>query len=229
MRLPVPIFLAAAMLSACASPGLKAFPELKRRDPLVAVVDLAPGAWLPRVKSKPSDCPSLKDGKAVQCVRIDLDPPPFWLSVTKRLVVFGAENTPRSFAAATSNHWGMRKNYEGPFLATFVTDGEHYVFRRNAFYPLVRKADGSLYLPVWTHQMPYLPCGVLAIKEELQPDEVSPRLQAWSDDTLALKEHAELFRKTADGYFSKYGIPMTKLKQYLAENPPPEDGWGCNK
>lgn len=225
MRSALAFIFTAAAAGVVAQPAPDVFPVLKEKQSLVAVVELAPGGPLQRVPDTP--CKPARTDVPSQCVTIHFDPPPYWLQVSNIAVVFGPQTTPAQFAGATSSHYGMAKEYSGRYLAFFLTDGERYVFRRNARLPLVSKRDGTMLLPLWGKHAPFLPCAAADLKEEFQPDEVSPRLQEWAPDSAEAPEHPELFRRAGSGYVPRYAIAVDQLRRYLAQHPPAADGWDC--
>lgn len=213
---------AALVLAGCASEPRppEAISKLADPQPLIVVAKLEAGESLP-----PQPSPPPKPG----VVTISLDPPPFRVKVEVNQTVYGPQELPKVLNATTISHYGPQPMPPEPQLVFLRTDGRKYVIQRYGYTHLVRKPDGSLYLPVWgTRVAPWLPCAALDLREEIDRELVQQSIKMRDPDYAPAMQHPDLFRAEPGGFLPRYAIDLRKLASYLRSNPPPIDRVECN-
>ena len=180
--------------------------------PLLVVADLAPSTYF----AKPA-----KSAKCSQpgVVCIDMDPPPFSLTATVNLTVYGAE-VPKEIELITRDHFGMLAYEKGlnTVLVMLKTDGQNFIMPKYAKSKLIRNKKDDLYMLVFSSDpISWLPCSVSDLKGEISSDEFESSIEIPEDQFGAyrVEKFPEYFHRTATGAIPRYAIAISKLSVHL--------------
>ncbi|MBR7799837.1 hypothetical protein [Undibacterium fentianense] len=194
--------------------------------PLLVVADLVPGTYFARpAKSATCSQPSV--------VCIDFDPPPFSLTATVNLTVYGGE-VPQKLEVITSDHFGMRGYEKGlnSVLVMLKTDGQIFTMPRYAKSKLIRSKKNDLYMLVFgSDPTLWLPCSVSDLKGEISSDDFETSIEIPEDQFGAyrVEKFPEYFHRTATGAIPRYAIAISKLNVHLNSLKPVNEQMSCSK
>lgn len=214
------IVVASLLVASCASLP-DTYPELDetRTTDAVAAVRFGTGAHLRQF-------PECSEPDVI-C----MDPPPFRLRARVVAQLYGPP-LPRTLWFASTSHYGIPRHDAGRLqLVHLVSDGDTHVMPRYHRDEVGRDASGELMMPVYPHEIPWLPCGTHAIRVEADFRMPRDRFSEPASPYLLeqAKEHPEFYIADRTHVRPRYGIRMDDLAKFLSDRQPSgRDAFQCH-
>jgi len=155
-------------------------------------------------------------------VSLCLGAPPFWFKARVLKHVAGAD-VGDEFYAVSGSHWGAPKigRTEPARLMLLNSNGSALEMVRYAVSPVVRSTDRQYHLVLQMGRVPWLPCWVTSLKQDIDYDKFVADLAITREeyDDRWAEEDAAYYRVTADSVRPRYAIPVTALEQAFRNVP----------
>ena len=161
-----------------------------------------------------------------------MGPPPFWFKARVLQHVAGAEIGDEFYAVAGS-HWGAMKvgRTEPARLMLLNSNGTALEMVRYAVSPVVRSTDRQYHLVMQSSRIPWLPCWVSSLKQEIDYHTFAAELAITREeyDSRWAEEDAAFYRVTADSVRPRYACPGAGLEQALKLAPLVAADFSCSR
>jgi len=192
-------------------------PKIDLNQAVVSMVvgTSVPGDYLP----VPKECQEPN----VICLRY-----PLWFTVTPILPVYGYPPKGQ-IVVSTYSHYGQpeKDDASSPRLILLFSQADQAVMPVNASARLVHRKDGEYFFIIyWENPLPWLPCGVSQARESILARDFPNSIDRPRDD-YDVEQAPGLFRYHGKTASPRYGISMTRLRQYLEKHHPLAADFHC--
>jgi hypothetical protein len=185
-------------------------------DAVLVIATSRPGEGLPA-----PEC----DAPDVICMRY-----PHWFRIDVLQPVYGQPPARKAFVT-TWSHYGQPQpdTVEAPRLLLLWTHHGDALMPAYSAARALRRDDGEYFVPIDSaNPIWWLPCEAALLREEIDAQRFPPEVQREADDH-AVREHPELVLGRDEHVVPKYGIPVRRLGEWLANRRPTAAEFSCEE